>query len=362
MKQKTKDLLMIVLFNAAFIAMIFSVLELLLLACMWFPSLTDRLPESLKFYPLKIYNDLDRDLGSSYSRWDPDLTYTVKPGIRFRWTNREYDIVSRSNRLGLRDNDDSLHAPEIIALGDSFTMGFGVEQEASFPQLLEKSLGLKVLNAGMNSYGTAREVILLNRRLDKSRLKYLLVQYCENDFTENREFISKGYRLSITPEDVFGKEIARYRKNRRYYFGKYLFFSLDKFRNWLMLKVSGNSRATAADIEALHLLHAEVFLETLSQLKLESEGLRLVLFDLQDRTDLQTKQEWLAWGAMFSGSHFIKMVKKLIAENSYPAFIEDALVLDTGQFLDKQDHFILDGHINAQGHAKVARKIIAAIK
>jgi len=41
--------------------------------------------------------------------------------------------------------------------------------------VLEKNTNRKVLNAGISSFATVREMILLNR-LDTSNLKYLIIQ------------------------------------------------------------------------------------------------------------------------------------------------------------------------------------------
>ena len=53
-------------------------------------------------------------------------------------------------------------------LGDSHAMGWGVEQEEALPQVLARKSGRKVLNAAVSSYGTVREMLMLDR-LDTSR-------------------------------------------------------------------------------------------------------------------------------------------------------------------------------------------------
>ena len=74
----------------------------------------------------------------------------------------------------MRDDEESLKAPEVIVLGDSVAMGWGIEQNETMAQQIEAMAGLKVLNAGISSYGTVREMKLLNR-LDLSRVKYLVI-------------------------------------------------------------------------------------------------------------------------------------------------------------------------------------------
>ena len=60
-------------------------------------------------------------------------------------------------------------------LGDSHAMGWGVGQGGSAAAGLARKSGRRVLNAAVSSYGTARELSLLDW-LDASRLRVLVVQ------------------------------------------------------------------------------------------------------------------------------------------------------------------------------------------
>ena len=150
------------------------------------------------------------------ANYDPELTYTLKPG-NCRFNNIEFQTGYSINSLGLRDSEESLVAPEIIALGDSFTMGWGVNGSETFAKVLENRTGKKVLNAGISSYGTAREVLLL-KRLDQSNLKHLIVQYNSGDFFENDTFVDNGWRLPISSEAHHLTTGQAYRNNSEYYF------------------------------------------------------------------------------------------------------------------------------------------------
>ncbi len=88
------------------------------------------------------------------------------------------------NSQGLRDKEYSLKKPDntyrIVVIGDSITFGWGVEQEFTYPDVLEKKLNEKppagfpanvkyeVLNLGVGNYNTFQEV----RRLKRIGLKY----------------------------------------------------------------------------------------------------------------------------------------------------------------------------------------------
>src|SRR5262249_34040077 len=123
------------------------------------------------------------------------------------------------NRLGVRDDEESLNAPEIVVIGDSIAMGWGVQQDETFAQLIERRTGRKVLNAAVSSYGTVREMKMLNR-IDLSHATHLIIQYTENDWPENRSFRSDGY-LGAGPESALRADMESDRRRTRYWFGRY---------------------------------------------------------------------------------------------------------------------------------------------
>ena len=59
----------------------------------------------------------------------------------------------------------------------------------------------------------------------------------------------------------------------------------------------------------------------------------------------------------FDTNMFLSEVKEEIARVSYPAFTENAILLDTESLLNKEDHFVLDEHLRASGHRKIAESI-----
>jgi len=84
-------------------------------------------------------------------------------------------VSLRTNSDGFRDDEYPIEkgaAWRVIFLGDSLTLGWGVEKEATFEQLLENALDAvrptEVINLGVGNYNTTQEVNLL---IDKG-LKY----------------------------------------------------------------------------------------------------------------------------------------------------------------------------------------------
>ena len=73
------------------------------------------------------------------ARYDSSLYYSLMPG-RSNFTNREFNVAFNVNEIGVRDDSASLVHPEIIVVGDSFAMGWGVDQDSTFAEVLEKRL------------------------------------------------------------------------------------------------------------------------------------------------------------------------------------------------------------------------------
>ena len=121
---------------------------------------------------------------SDLSCYDSLLTYRFRPNITGRFSNPEFDVEVKSNSLGVRDDETSLQDPAIVVLGDSHAMGWGVEKQERFSEIIEKRLNTNVLNTAITSYGTHRETKLLNQ-VDLDSCRLLIIQYCENDLLEN---------------------------------------------------------------------------------------------------------------------------------------------------------------------------------
>lgn len=93
---------------------------------------------------------------------DPPGRYRLSPGYRGRITNRaEYDNEIRINQAGLRGPELAGGPDEVtrvLAIGDSFTFGVGVEESESFVALLadrlsEAGTAAEAMNAGTPAFG-----------------------------------------------------------------------------------------------------------------------------------------------------------------------------------------------------------------
>ena len=267
--------------------------------------------------------------------YDPELTYLLRPGpARFR--NREFDTQIAGNSAGLRDDEASLEHPELIVLGDSFAFGWGVEQHETFAQVLERGTGLTVLNAAMSSYGTAREVLLLER-LDVSAARAVVVQYFMNDYRENRAFVDAGYSLAVTPEDDFLESVRDFERQTTYRPLDYLAAFLDRRSYFPELDFVSTREV------------AETCLEVLTS---SDELAELPVFFLQIDP----------WNR-FARYDIVAQIAELIEADSEIAGLRRRLTLVRLEgVLAIGDFFRLDPHLRASGHRKVAAEIERALR
>ncbi|HMP89048.1 MAG TPA: SGNH/GDSL hydrolase family protein [Kiritimatiellia bacterium] len=71
--------------------------------------------------------------------------------IRQRTPKGDYDLLIPFNRHGFRDNQDLTEstATDFFAVGDSFTMGWGVQENERFSNLVAENTDLRIFNIGI---------------------------------------------------------------------------------------------------------------------------------------------------------------------------------------------------------------------
>ena len=117
---------------------------------------------------------------------DPDLIYKPANGIC------KFDDIEFKTTLNFSDEGRNTGAKPagtgIAVIGDSHAMGWGVNDHETFAAHLQTLSGRPVYNLGVASYGTARELIRLEKSGVLDKVDTVIIQYCNNDLNENREF------------------------------------------------------------------------------------------------------------------------------------------------------------------------------
>jgi hypothetical protein len=87
------------------------------------------------------------------------------------------------DRRGYR-NDDNLDRYDIVAVGDSFTYGFGVGPDASWPRQLRVLSGRPVYNAGVGGYGPCEYRAIVEEMMPLKPAVVVVGLYVGNDLAD----------------------------------------------------------------------------------------------------------------------------------------------------------------------------------
>jgi hypothetical protein len=261
---------------------------------------------------------------------NPDRGYTLKPE-KFVFTEIEYSNEYHINALEVRDSEESFIAPEIVFLGDSYTLGWGVDQEETYVKQLENRIKRKTLNKSVPSYGTVREMLML-RKVDRARLKCLIIQYCSDNYDENRLFFVNGNRPQIMRAATFNNLVVQHSKAKSYFPGKYIRL---KIRKRMDERKSRQEKRTSEN----SLNDVDLFIHVLKQNADMLSNLPIIVFEMN---------------GINQSNQFTSELKEKAAKPDQPSFIRNTIILDMSQDLKERHFYVLDSHLTATGHVIVA--------
>lgn len=124
---------------------------------------------------------------------DPYLWHKSVPGIDRTITGHpDYDFSVQTNALGydgIGFRDDGINdSSPIIALGDSFTWGDGIDNDKIWVERLEAESGRDVVNLGMSGYGSQQILRLLQTYGLPLKPRLMLWGFFPNDFNDSGHF------------------------------------------------------------------------------------------------------------------------------------------------------------------------------
>lgn len=115
----------------------------------------------------------------------------MQPGARRRHVTRLWDVTIAINQEGFRDCERPVAspAPPVLALGDSFAFGWGVNLEQTYlhlvEQLLDRQRSIRIVKAGTPGTGPGDQFRLLEAIADRYRPQLVLLSFfVGNDFTD----------------------------------------------------------------------------------------------------------------------------------------------------------------------------------
>jgi lysophospholipase L1-like esterase len=143
--------------------------------------------------PLYVSPERDR-----FWKYDSVLGWAHEPGQEGVFATPQFRTTVRINEKGLRDRAHSYERQgdrkRIVVLGDSFAWGYGVEESERFSQLLETSLDVEVINAGVSGYSTDQELLWYRNEGTKYETDLVILVFAGNDVGDNeQELVSTIY-------------------------------------------------------------------------------------------------------------------------------------------------------------------------
>ena len=272
--------------------------------------------------------------------FDEVLLYVPKIGS-CRFQNIEFDTNLNFNANGRVGNiqRDFNNNEIIISTGDSMAMGWGVEDNETYSALLENKLYTPVLNLGVSSYGTSRELafIIRNKYFDESSI--IILQYSNNDISENAFYLENDKYIT-NPENF--AIIQSYNGQIDVSFFKYILQYTTGLKNKIVDYISSSFLSDKDQIKAKRYnnitgkTHAEIFVKVLESFEI-LRNKKIIVLELNSHNK------------KIDG--FLTNIKSNILDLN-------SISVD----LDENDFFILDGHLNNSGHEKVSKSILTFLK
>ncbi|NTV29674.1 MAG: hypothetical protein HGA80_06310, partial [Candidatus Omnitrophica bacterium] len=282
---------------------------------------------------------------------NPDGVTLGMPGdiIRQRTPKGDYDLFSRFNRYGFRDDKDLAQSVQgdIFVLGDSFSFGWGVADGQRYSDRLEQLLGRPVFNISIPSDIRGYQKLLAYARSRGARVSSLVLGLCmENDIHD--------YTIPEAPANVATTASLRtvdWRAFLKNHSAVYLAFSYE-LQKVPLLRKSLERTGLARDLEGL--VHKNVLDE--KELKSSRDEIMAMLRSLDKAVVLIIPSRMLWTGAHHDA--------ELAVHERMVALLRQAglEVVDMKPWFEKDGHpldyyFRTDPHWNQAGHELAARAL-----
>lgn len=145
---------------------------------------------------------------------DEKTVFAMVPNFKGRQIGIGTDVSVETNSNGLRDREFSYKKPSrayrILALGDSWTFGNGVEEWEAYPKVLERLLNQRypeseweVINTGVSQYGTFNELAFLKKEGVKYNPDLIILGFFPENNIDNNV---RPYSIMVNEEgDLISK-------------------------------------------------------------------------------------------------------------------------------------------------------------
>jgi hypothetical protein len=303
-----------------------------------------KIPGFLKNEFKNYYSSFERNIidFEPCSVYDSTYSYKLIPGLAFTFGNIEYKNNYVANSESLRDQEDAMTGPQIICLGNSYTLGIGAEQNATYPELIAAKTGKTVLNTGNSSYGTVLELKRLIEA-DTSYLQYVVIQYSKYDVYENAAFVNNREYLRFTSDSAYKNAVRRYKWRKEYFPGKYATTIGYNYLKGIARALKKKRYFLSADADS----SANYFLKVIDRYNLGT-NLRILVTEINDYNDMD--------------SGFLPAVDSLLQLSAFAHLRGRITTVNVADLLTRDDYYVIDSHLRPSGHQKVAERIAYVIR
>jgi hypothetical protein len=303
-----------------------------------------RIPGFLKNEFKSYYSSFERNIidFEPCSVYDSAYSHKFIPGLAFTFGNIEYKNNYRVNSESLRDKEDAMSGPQIICLGNSYTLGIGAEAQATFPNLIASKTGKTVLNTGNSSYGTVRELKRLVNA-DTSFLQYVVIQYSKYDVYENAAFVNNKQFLRIASDSAYKKSVKQYKWRKEYFPGKYAVTIGYDYLKGVARKMKKKKYFLSGDTDS----SATYFLKVIDRYNLGT-NFKILVTEINDYNDMD--------------SGFLPAVDSLLQGQEFAHLKGTVKTVNVADLLTPDDYYVIDSHLRPSGYEKVADRISYVIR
>ena len=152
---------------------------------------------SLVLFTYDVVGNQSQLAEENSTRYDPELGWVAEPNIDlpdFYGSGRGLRTESR----GFRNNEDVTEEPtngraRIICSGDSFTLGYGVDNDDTWCHLLSPLLNVETVNMGQGGYGVDQAYLWYVRDGLKLSHRIHLFAFIEEDFRRAQRWDFAGF-------------------------------------------------------------------------------------------------------------------------------------------------------------------------
>jgi lysophospholipase L1-like esterase len=276
--------------------------------------------------------------------WPPELAYQV-----------------HINTLGLRGPEIERTPPEgrtrILALGDSMTFGYYLEEDETWPMQFEARLraagrDVEVVNAGVGGWSIESETRFLEERALALEPDHVVLAFCNNDIIDlTQGAVYDGQKASVTRGRVF----------------KRVLYTSALYELYLRIQVAWKHWRTRADGDYGHSLHGsgvapedadelwKRYAEWLDRMHgvLRERGIPLTIVYVPDAFDLVRglPGEGRSRALVESEARL-----RAVAESRGIAFVSPLADFERRPVTELY-HLPIDGHLSREGAARLANAV-----